>query len=396
LIAIGEKMPWNKSDKAVQETLIQENIGIKIRQLRKVKQLNTVTLASKAGISQGQLSKIENGKATVSIKNLTRLCGILKTPLSVLFQIEDKENPETYIISAVAGLENQGLHWFAREISDYTNGAVVLKPLGSFQFGTAFEQISYGFKGNLDLFVEEIAHFESMAPSLDQLILPYCFRSEGNRQAFFKTRFFQENVINRMLENGIRVLNPNWNWMRGSERVLLSRKPIISPEDVKGLRVRVYESDVLARFWENMGSIPVSIPWSKINDALKNKEVDLLPTMKALLYHNGYCEYAKYITLLGDIPSIMGVFISDKKYSSFSPKTQESLRKACDSAGEIFSHNVNLFEKKNEKLNLSRFSVAYLKVDKLPWRLKTLEIRQKMIEQGILSGQAWQEMQKAC
>ncbi len=88
---------------------------------------------------------------------------------------------------------------------------------------------------------------------INQLILPYCFRSEGNRQAFFKTHFFQENVINRLLENGIRVLNPNWTWVRGSERVLLLRKPIISPEDVKGLRVRVYESDVLARFWENMG-----------------------------------------------------------------------------------------------------------------------------------------------
>lgn len=389
-------MPWNKSDKAVQETLIQENIGIKIRQLRRVKQLNTVTLASKAGISQGQLSKIENGKATVSIKNLTRLCSILKTSLSVLFQTEDKENPEKYIISAVAGLENQGLHWFAREISDYTNGAVVLKPLGPFQFGTAFEQINYGFKGNLDLFVEEIAHFESMAPELKHTILPYCFRSEENRQAFFKTDFFRENIINYLLKKGIRLLNPNWNWMRGMERVLLSRRPIISPEDVKGLRVRVYASDIFAKFWENMGAIPVKIPWAKVKEALKNKEVDLLPTMKALIYHNGYCEYARYITLLGDIPRILGVFISDEKYRSFPEDIQTSLSKACDSAGEIFSHNVVLLEKKNEKLNLSRFSVAYLKVDKLPWRLKTLEIRQKMIDQGILSGQAWQEMQKAC
>jgi len=255
-------MSGNINDKAVQETLIQENVGIKIRRLRRGKKLNAVTLASKAGISQGQLSKIENGKATISIKNLTRLCSILETPLSFLFQTEDKKNPENYIISAVAGLENQGLHWFGREISVYTNGAVVLKPLGPFQFGTAFDQINYGFKGNLDLFVEEIAHFESIAPELKHLVLPYCFRSEENRQAFLTTNFFQKNIINLLLKNGIRVLNPEWNWMRGMERVLLSRTPIISPGDVKGLKVRIYASDVLAEFWENMGAIPVKIPWA--------------------------------------------------------------------------------------------------------------------------------------
>ena len=386
----------NLNDKAAQGILIQKSIGIKIKKLRVAKELNTVILASMAGISQGQLSKIENGKATISIKNLSRLCTALETSLNFLFQVEEITSQTKQTINVVPGLENQGLHWFSREIINQTDGAVDLKQFGPIQFGTFIEQINYGFKENLDLFIDGIELFDSMAPSLKHLILPYCFRSEENRQAFFATRFFQENVAKRLLGNGIRCLNPNWNWMRGIERVLLSRKPIISPEDVKGLRVRVYESDVLAKFWENMGAIPVNIPWLEINDALKNKEVDLLPSMKALLYHNGYCEYAKYVTLLGDIPSIMGVFISDKKYSSFSPKIQESLRKACDSAGEIFSHNVDLMEIKNEKLNLSRFSVAYLKVDKLPWRLKTFEIRQKMIDQGILSGQAWQEMQKAC
>ena len=84
-------MPGNVKDKVVQETFIQENVGLKIKTLRGVKDLKTVTLASKAGISQGQLSKIENGKATISIKNLTRLCNVLEIPLSFLFQTEDNK-----------------------------------------------------------------------------------------------------------------------------------------------------------------------------------------------------------------------------------------------------------------------------------------------------------------
>lgn len=389
-------MPGDISKKIVKETLIQKNIGVKIRQLRRSKGLNTVSLASKTGISQGQLSKIENGKATISIKNLTRLCSVLDIPLNHLFQMENETRPEKHIINAVAGLECQGLQWLANEISTFTQGDVSLKPLGPFQFGTADEQINYGFKGNLDLFVEGIVHFRSMAPALKHLTLPYCFKSEEKRQAFFNTPFFKENIVDPLLKNGIRALNPRWNWMRGMEKVLVSRRPVICPEDVKGMRVRIYNSETLAQFWETMGAIPVKIPWSGVRDALKNDIVDIVPTMKALVYHNDYCKYARYITLLGDMPSILGVFISEEKYQSFSPDIQKSLKKACDTAGEIFSHNVVLWETKNEKLNLEHYGVAYLKVDKLPWRLKMRNIGKTMMDQGKLCKQTWQEIEKAC
>lgn len=63
--------------------------------------------------------------------------------------------------------------------------------------------------------------------------------------------------------------------------------------------------------------------------------------------------------------------------------------------GEIFTHNVTLMEK-NEKANLSRNGVAYLTVDKLPWRIRTFEIRKAMMDQGLLSGDAWRIMEAAC
>lgn len=380
----------------IQETSVQKHIGIKIKKLRKSQNMTALNLASIADISQGQLSKIETGKATVSIKNLTRICSVLDVPLSYLFQTDDAVHEKNQIITAVAGLENSGLQTFSRELSEQTNGAVVLKPLGPYQFETFAEQIKYGFKGNLDLFIDNIALFESIAPVLKHMILPYCFRSEANRQAFLRTTYFRQTVNNQLLENGIRLLNPSWNWMRGMEKVLVSRKPIISPEDIKGLRVRIYESDVLAEFWEQMGAIPVNILWSKVNDAWQNNSVDVVPSMKALLYHRGYCEYAKYVTLLGDLPSILGVFISEKKYHSFASTIQNLIKQSCDNAGDIFSRDVVLSETMNEKLNLSQFSSAYLKVDKLPWHIKTLKIRQEMITQGILPEETWQEMENAC
>ena len=385
-----------KNDKAIREDLIQKNVGVWIRALRKAEKMSAVELASKAGISQGQLSKIENGKATISIKNLTSLCDILDRPLSDLFQTEAKPSAVRHTITAVAGLENQGLHWFAQEICSHTDGIVTLNTLGTLQFGPAIDQINLILKGSIDLFIEETVQLYKVAPALKQFSLPYCFRDEQHRQAFLASPYFKENVTEVLRRKGIKVLNPNWNWIRGLEQTLVSNRPICTPGDVKGLKVRIFDCEHLRRFWREMGAIPVVVPWSGVREAIASGLVDVAPTLKALIYHNGFCRHARYVTILGDIPAIMGVFIIQSKYDTFSPEIQHALEKACDSAGNIFSLNLYHTEKKNELLNMSRYKAAYLKVDLAPWRLAVSRIRNKLTDQGILPEQTLKEIERTC
>jgi hypothetical protein len=90
----------------------------------------------------------------------------------------------------------------------------------------------------------------------------------------------------------------------------------------------------------------------------------------------------------------MGVFITETKYSSFSSEVQHALEKACDSAGNIFSLNLYHIEKKNERLNMSRYKAAYLKVDLSPWWIAVSRIRKKMTDQGTLPEQTLSEIEK--
>jgi TRAP-type C4-dicarboxylate transport system substrate-binding protein len=386
-------------DKKALEALIQKNVGTKIRKLRKAKKLNAVALAEKAGISQGQLSKIENGKATISIKNLAAICRVLDYPVSYLFQSEDSAQTGSHTmttVTAVAGLEHQGLHWFEREISRYTDGTVTLNTLGTLQFGPVHEQIDLLFNGEIDLFVEELVHFDRIVPELKQFNLPYCFPSQEKRLAFLRSSYFRENVANVLLEKGIRCLNPRWNWIRGIERVIIANRPITTPREVKGLRVRIYESEILKKFWEKMGAIPVVVPYAGIRQAIDSGKVDAVPLSKELLYRQRLCRNARFITILGDLACLVGIFITEKKYSSFSHEIQNSLKKACNSAGDIFSMNVKLAEEKNEKLNMYRYGAVYLKVDLEPWRLDTLRIRRELMAEKMLSRTAWEAMEDAC
>jgi transcriptional regulator with XRE-family HTH domain len=55
------------------EKPVQQRVGAHVRELRQAAGITAVVLAGRAGLSQGQLSKIENNKAALSVKTLTRL-----------------------------------------------------------------------------------------------------------------------------------------------------------------------------------------------------------------------------------------------------------------------------------------------------------------------------------
>jgi len=377
------------------EALIQRNVGARIRELRKARGLSGYALARAVGISQSQLSKIETGKATLSVAVLARLCQALDRPLSYLFQSEEEMPRVLGTLTTVAGPESQALKEFADEVRRRTGGRMSLIPLRASQLGPAEDQVEHLRQGALDLFVEEIHRFARLAPDARLFGIPYVFRSEDHRQVVLSSSWFRREVLERLLAQGVRLLNPRWNWHRGVEYVLVSRRPLFSPADVQGLRVRVSEARGLSRLWEEMGAEPVVLPWAEVRRALRDGRIDVLPTHKSHLYPMGLCRYAPYVTRLGDLPSALAVAVSETKYQALPPDIQEGIRQACEVAGERFTEIVTEAEKRNEPLNIARHRASYLTVDTRPWRDAFARGVRRMLDAGDLPPQAWEAAERA-
>ena len=362
------------------EALIQHNVGARIRELRRAKGLTSVQLATMAGISQSQLSKIETGKATISVKILGQLCHTLERPLSYLFQ-SDQEVPRVLgTLNTVAGPESEGVNWFAEEVRRRTRGRMSLIPLRASQLGPPADQVEQLRQGVIDLFIEELAHFQRYLPALNLFSLPYTFTSDAKLNDFLESEYFDEHIRSKLLEHGFRFLNRKWNWKRGLQWVLVSHQPIVGPEQIRGLRVRIYDSRLLQRFWEEMGAIPVVVPWPEVKDALRLKEVDVVPTHKAHVFPLGFCQHARYITLLGEDAPVLGVAINELKYRVLPPDIQDALHDACDASGDRFFRVVQESEQRNEALNITTYQGVYLKVDAAPWQSQAIRIRRLLAE----------------
>lgn len=79
------------------ERSLERALGIQIRQLRRQNDLSVSDLASAAGISNGMLSKIENGGISPSLATLQALAGALNVPLSSLFASVEERQDCSYV-----------------------------------------------------------------------------------------------------------------------------------------------------------------------------------------------------------------------------------------------------------------------------------------------------------
>ncbi len=366
------------------EQHIQLRVGARIRELRRAAGMTAVALAGQAGLSQGQLSKIENGKATLSVKTLAHLCRIFDRPVGYLFQSFDEMPRVLGTLATVKGPENEGIHRFAAEVSELAGGNLQLIPLRPSQLGSAVAQVDQLRAGLIDLFVEEPFYFGKFVKGFTVFCLPYAFNSEAHRQEFIGSRFFQQNLQEPLRRAGIRLINRKWNWLRGLEWVLASNRPVVVPQDLQGLKIRVVENQIMPRFWRALGARPVTVPWSEVGEALRSGAIDVLPTHKAHLYPLRFCRHLRYISLLGDLPPVLSVAVNEAKYQTLAPDIQQALLKACDRSGVYFSRHVRQSEIENEQLNIRQFKAAYLKVSLDPWQKAVAKVRHDLLADSLL------------
>jgi TRAP-type C4-dicarboxylate transport system substrate-binding protein len=371
------------------EGQIQRRVGGRVRELRLAAGLTAVALAQRAGISQGQLSKIENGKAALSSKVLAALCRVLERPVGYLFQSRDEMPRVLGTLTTVEGPENEGIQGFAAAVREMTGGRLSLIPLRPSQLGSALSQVDQLREGLIDLFVEEPYYYDRFVAGFGVFALPYTFRSEAHRETFLAGAAFREDFVAPLQREGVRLLNRRWNWIRGLEWVLAADRPVTAPEDVRGLRVRTSESPLLQRFWEALGARPVAVPWAEVRAALRSGAVDVVPTHRTHLYPLGFCRYARFVTRLGDLPPVLAVGMHEARYRILPPGVQAGLEAACDRGGDVFSRRVRQAEEANAQLNIRRHKAVYLTVDVTPWREAVARARGILREEWLLPPAAW-------
>jgi tripartite ATP-independent transporter DctP family solute receptor len=136
-------------------------------------------------------------------------------------------------------------------------------------------------------------------------------------------------------KTGTRILS--WPEGSGFRQVYTKNKMVKTPDDMKGLKIRVPENPGLLALFSAFGAKTVTVTWTEVYTALQTGvadscETELLSVEEAKLF-----EVMKYATMLNHSYNVQPLIVNEKFFQSLSPKNQMILMRAAE-LGSI-AHN---------------------------------------------------------
>lgn len=248
-----------------------------------------------------------------------------------------------YKMSVVVGPNSpwgQAAKMWADEIEKKTNGRVKIQIYFSGQLfaGKQTNEFVLLSQGVADFAVGSTINWAPQVKELNLFILPFFF-PEGNKKGdIYKAVDAVENgkageKIAEILESkGVILLAWGEN---GFRQITNWKHPIKTPDDLKGLKIRVVGSPIFIDTFKAFGADPTMMNWGDAITAFQQRVVDGQenPVNIVIIPYKIY-EFHKYMTIWDYAIDPLIFAVNKKTWESFDPQTQQIIREAAIKAAK--------------------------------------------------------------
>ena len=231
---------------------------------------------------------------------------------------------------------DQPKHAAAVAFKDYveknTKGSIKVEIYPASQFGGDAATMEALKLGTLEMAVAHDGAIASVFKQISILGIPYLYDNHQHAWRVYDSKFGQDFADLMLKTTGIRMLALADNGLRHFTNSL---RPIKSPADMKGMKIRIQPSPVFKVLIESLGASPSAVPWGELPTALQSKVVDgqengVTNILAASLY-----QYQKYVTLDGHVWSIHAYMINDKFFKGLTADEQKAVLEGTKIARDI-------------------------------------------------------------
>jgi tripartite ATP-independent transporter DctP family solute receptor len=211
--------------------------------------------------------------------------------------------------------------------------------------------------GALQMGVITAGPIDKIVPAIKAIEFPFIFDSYKKADAVLDGKigraildeFSKANLIGyHFLENGFRNLTN-------------SVRAVHTAEDVKGLKIRVMNSQLHIAIWKALGANPTPMPWP-IYTQLAQHVIDGQENPLAVIYQYKLYEVQKYLSLTRHVYSAL-VFVGNKKFYDKLPKNYQKLLFDATKEASIYERELN---RKQVAFFLSELKKKGMVIDEKP------------------------------
>ena len=219
----------------------------------------------------------------------------------------------------------EAVKYMGKLLSEQTKGRLGVRVYPSGSLGTEKDNIEQLKIGGLDMMRINAGPLNSVVPETIVTVLPFMFRSTEHMRKVLDGPIGAE-ILAAMESQGLVGLA---FYDSGSRSFYTAKKPVKSLADMKGLKIRVQQSDLFVSMIEALGANPTPMPYGEVYTALKTGIVDAAENNWPSYESSRHFEAAKYYNLSEHSLAPEVLVFSKKIWDTVSKEDQALLRKAA-------------------------------------------------------------------
>ena len=217
---------------------------------------------------------------------------------------------------------------FKEEVESRTDGEIKVNLGFDSTYGGEREMVESVSVGTLEAVMTSNAVITNFVSEMGVLDLPFIFEDTEHAREVMNSEVGEE-LAGLMEEQNLKLLA--WG-ETGFRHVTSSNEPILKPEDLRGVAIRVMENDIHLQTFEAMGANPTPMAWGEVYTSLQQGVIDAQENPIGILWVNNLDEVQNHASLTGHVYSAGAIILSSDIYESLSAEHQEAVMEASEAA----------------------------------------------------------------
>ena len=221
---------------------------------------------------------------------------------------------------------------FAEAVEKRTQGAITVKIYPANALGSPPEELEQTKLGAIDMNLPTQGALDKYVREFSVVMLPFVYDSYEHCWRVLDGPFM-DWVAPKLAAQNL-VLLSNWEW--GFRNVTNNVRPVMTPADMKGLKMRTPPELQLQAAMEACGAVVTKIAFPELYNALKQGVVDGQENPLAVIYHFKLYEVQKNLALTRHVYNSMVHVMNKTTWDKLTPEQQIIIKEESKKAGQWF------------------------------------------------------------
>ncbi|QCO56429.1 DctP family TRAP transporter solute-binding subunit [Pseudorhodobacter turbinis] len=220
---------------------------------------------------------------------------------------------------------------FAKAVTERTGGAIKVELFPANQLGSPPEQLEQTILGAIEMNLPTQGALDKYEKAFGTVMTPFAFDSYEQAHAVLDGPF-SEWAGPKLEEQGLVMLS---NWEYGFRNITNTLRPINTPEDVKGLKLRTPSELQIVAALEGLGASTTQIAFNELPNALNQGVVDGQENPIGVISHYNLNDFQEHLAITRHVYNSMVQVINKDVFYSLTAEQQTILREESKKAGDM-------------------------------------------------------------